>query len=159
MLNKDELYQWIEQQVEDFGEEDYWLAEVDFNPSSNKLTIFVDCDTGITLEACRSLSRHIEKLLDDEGLLGETYALEVSSPGVDRPLASMRQYQKNLGRIIKIILKDGIELVGKLKRIEEEHLIIQEETRKGKKKNPVLGKDITINFENIDKTFVEVRFK
>ncbi len=134
--------------------------EIEWKPGSSKLSVYVDCQEGVTLEACQKLSRHLEGFLDSENILGDKYNLEVSSPGLDRPLIDKRQFEKNIGRIIRLELKDGKNLVGKLLKINDPgSLLIQEEVLKGKKKTPHLGKEKTVDLDQVEKTFVEVRFK
>src|SRR5690625_6104146 len=73
-------------------------------------------DSGMTLAKCQAFSRHIESYLDETLVLGEKYELDVSSPGLDRPLKLVRQYHNNIGRDLKVWLEDGTTV-----RRSEEH--------------------------------------
>lgn len=66
------------------------------------LRIFVDTETGVTIDQCKNASRAISEMLDMENLIPDRYRLEVSSPGVDRPLKTERDFLKNKGRRVQI---------------------------------------------------------
>lgn len=66
------------------------------------LRVFLDSEKGITIDRCREFSREIETVLDTENFLGENYLLEVSSPGLDRPISEDWQFRKNTGREISM---------------------------------------------------------
>ena len=157
----------IEQQIESllatkFLEEEFqdcFLIEVNHHPS-NKLDVFIDSDSGITFEKCQRISRYLETFLDAEQWLGEKYVLEVSSPGISRPLRLWRQYQKNTGRTLEITLQDGSKKEGLLSEVQKD-LILLEETiveKEGKKniKKQVLT---PIPFVQIVKAIVKISFK
>ncbi|UCE05807.1 MAG: ribosome maturation factor RimP [bacterium] len=80
------------------------LVDVEFKGKSGYLVlrIFVDIDGGITLNQCANLSQQISDLLDTKDLISGRYRLEVSSPGLDRPLKTARDFQRNLGRKAKV---------------------------------------------------------
>jgi len=67
------------------------------------LRVFIDTDTGIRLEECVRVSERISALLDVEDPIAGRYTLEVSSPGLDRPLRTARDFRKNLGRTVWIV--------------------------------------------------------
>ena len=144
-----------------FAEEEFadcFLIELKLHPN-NKLDVFIDSDAGITFDRCRKISRYLESYLDESGWLGERYTLEVSSPGVNRPLKLQRQYPKHTGRKLKINLKDGTEVEGILKEVHPDHLELEHRVveRQGKKKKHL--KVITdIPLENIQKAVVQVSF-
>jgi len=70
---------------------------------SSVIEIYVDTDNGITADECAQVSRAIALELDQRSLIAGRYRLEVSSPGLDRPMKSVRQYRKNVGRRVSII--------------------------------------------------------
>ena len=85
---------------------DCFIVEIKLaNP--NRLEVFVDSDTGISLEKCQKISRYLEQHLEEKKWLSENYTLEVSSPGINRPLKFVRQYKKNIGRTLDITLSDN----------------------------------------------------
>ena len=156
----------LEQQIESllakkFEEEEFldcFLIEVNHHPS-NKLDVFIDSDSGVTFEKCQKISRYLEAVLDEEGWIGEKYVLEVSSPGISRPLRLWRQYKKNTGRNIEVTLQDGSKKEGILSEVQED-LILLEETlveKEGKKK--IVKQVLTpVAFDKIKKTVVKISF-
>jgi ribosome maturation factor RimP len=64
--------------------------------------LFVDTDKGITIEQCSEISRELLREFDAQRYLEGNYRLEVSSPGIDRPLKLLRQYSKNIGRSFRV---------------------------------------------------------
>jgi len=126
----------------------------------NKLDIFLDSDTGITFRKCQRISRYLESFIDEEGWLGEKYVLEVSSPGLTRPLKLRRQYLKNIGRKVEVNLLEGKPVAGKLIEVNEEAIVIEREEKfKEGKKNIKKMVQIPIPFENIKKTVVTISYK
>ncbi len=137
------------------------LAEEDLNAcylvdtvhSGTKVQIFIDSDEGVSFGECQKLSRYIESVLDETLILGEKYVLEVSSPGIERPLKFLRQYPKNIGREIKSKLKDGSVIKGVLKEVKEEVLFIESE---GKNKKESIINEIT--FDAVDSSKILISF-
>lgn len=127
------------------------------NKNLKKIMIVVDGDQGITIEDCARLSRGLSSLLDEKELIGENYTLEVTTPGVDTPLKLKRQYQKNVGRNLKVTLKDKSQVKGKLVAATDSQIEIAHEEKQNKKKQEV--KKIEIPFDLIDKALVQISFK
>lgn len=98
----------------------------------NKLEVFIDSDRGFGFDKCKKISRYLETYFDQNGTLGEKYILEVSSPGLSRPLKVRRQYVKNIGRNARIELNDGSRIEGKIESVKDSELslTIKNETRK-----------------------------
>ena len=76
--------------------------------------ILLDSDEGITIQECADISRSLDQELEAVETPETNYALEVSSPGLDQPLRLPRQYQKNVGRDLKVTLETGQALTGTL---------------------------------------------
>jgi len=90
-------------------------------------------------------------------LIDSAYRIEVSSPGVDFPLSSERQYRKNFGRELKVFLQDGKELKGKLIAVSESGIVLEAKMKeKGKK---AVLQEVNVAFEDIKKSVVQVSFK
>lgn len=132
---------------------------VDINHSNKKLEVFIDSDSGINFEKCQKISRYLEQFLDEEGWLGEEYVLEVSSPGVGRPLKLKRQYPKNIGRKVEVFLREGETTEGVLTAVDEEGITLEAKVRRkeGKRKKTETVERI-IPFTAIKKTVVKVSF-
>lgn len=144
-----------------FQEEEYqdcFLVEMKLS-QSNKLEVFLDCDSGLTFEKCQRISRYLESYLDEGQWLGEKYTLEVSSPGVGKPLKMNRQYKKNIGRRVEVNFNEGKPQTGKLIAVDDESITIEYEItiKEGKKKRKEMNQQ-NILFENIKKTVVKVSF-
>lgn len=128
--------------------------------ANKKLQVFIDSDGGISFSTCRRISRYLEEHIDAEGWLGEKYVLEVSSPGVDRPLQVFRQYPKNIGRKMEIQVRDEEKpRKGILRQVDTEKIVLEEEhtVKQGKKK--VKEKvEVEIPFAEIEKAKVKISF-
>lgn len=137
---------------------DCFLLEVKLH-ANQKVEIFIDSDTGVTFEKCRLISRHMEQHIDENGWLGEKYTLEVSSPGVSRPLVFPRQYPKHMGRTLEITLQQGDVKKGKLIQVDDKILTIEEEVkRKEGKKNVKEIVQTIIPFDEIKKAVVKISY-
>jgi ribosome maturation factor RimP len=137
---------------------DCYTVEIELKPG-HKLYIFADSDSGLSLEKCQKLSRHVEHQLDENGWLGDTYGLEVSSPGIDRPLKFPRQYAKNIGRTLAVRLLDKTEHQATLKSADDAQIILTQTVveRDGKKK---IKKEVetAIPYAHIEKAVVKLAF-
>ncbi|MFQ5967756.1 MAG: ribosome maturation factor RimP [Acidimicrobiia bacterium] len=71
-----------------------------------RLKVTVDAEGGIDLESVASVSRRLSRLIDQEGLLAESYTLEVSSPGLERPLRRPSHWEKSIGRDVRVKVRD-----------------------------------------------------
>lgn len=97
------------------------------------LRIFIDSVSGVNLDDCTKVSRQVSAMLDVEDPIPGRYTLEISSPGLDRPLFEIQHYKKQIGQRVKLRLKEPVEnrrnIVGILLRVEEMniHLKVDEE--------------------------------
>ena len=121
-----------------------------------KILVLIDGDDGVNIDVCASISRQIGHNLEENETIDKAYTLEVSSPGVDHPLLSSRQYQGRVGKRLKITLKTGEEIIGKLLTSTEEMLTISKEIKKGKK---IETEDTELTYNDIEKSFVLISFK
>jgi ribosome maturation factor RimP len=154
MVTNERIKELVEQSLAD---QNHFLVDLVVNSKSNpiKITVVLDGDKGISIDDCATLSRTFAALLDEENSL-ENYALEVTTPGLDQPLRLKRQYVKNIGREVKIQLKDKKIERGKLVESTEDTVVIEHEVKEGKQKEL---KKTTFTFEEIERTLVEVSFK
>jgi ribosome maturation factor RimP len=140
-------------------DESHFVVEVKMEEKagSTRLLILIDADQGITIDACATVSRKVAEELEAMDLIGQAYILEVSSPGLDYPLTSVRQYLKNLGRELKVSLVSGEDIQGKLMQAGDSELqLLVKKKEKGKK---ATEEEVTIPFETIKKSIVQVSFK
>jgi ribosome maturation factor RimP len=124
-----------------------------------KVEIILDADNGINLEKCQRISRFLERNIDENNWLGDDYSLEVSSPGVSRPLQLARQYPQHIGRTLEVTPTEGGVLEGKLITVTAENIVLEYEevTKVGKKKVKEM-KQQTFSFGQIKKAMVIVSF-
>lgn len=158
----------IEQKIENlltekFEEEEYndcFLVEIKL-PANNKLEVFVDSDSGMMLSKCQKISRYLESYIDEEQWLGERYTIEVSSPGIGRPLTLARQYKKNIGRKIVInFLEEGRKKKeGKLVDANDTACFLEEKIVLKEKKKKIRTTEITeIPYSEIGKAKIKAAF-
>jgi len=136
-------------------EKEYFLVEVKIKPTNN-IKVYLDGDNGISIEKCVQFNRSIyKKILAADLFPGGDFSLEVSSPGVDKPLRSKRQYLKNIGRNVQVVFNDASEKIGKLTEVTDADIIIEESVGKGKKAEV---QQVVIPFSNIKTTTVQIQF-
>jgi ribosome maturation factor RimP len=113
------------------------------------LRVMIDKEGGITLDDCERFSRSFEALLDVEDPIPMSYTLEVSSPGLDRPLKEMKDFEKNIGKLARIITMEKIEnqnlFIGRILNVSSDFL-----------KLLVHGREIDIPSDKISKARLEV---
>jgi ribosome maturation factor RimP len=131
---------------------DFLLIDVEFAGDNRNMIFrfFVDNLTGITADDCAILSSAIAKQIEEQDIVPSSYRIEVSSPGLDRPLKYLKQYPKSIGRKFEISYEeeDGDKtLTGKLLKIEDEELYFQ-----------VAKEEIKINFNKIKNAKVVISF-
>ena len=109
------------------------------------LRVIVDGDTHLSLDQVTSATKAIGEIVESVQSLGETpFTLEVTSPGLDRPLTKVRHWQKNINRLVKVVLLDGSEIKGRIKDVNEVSAIVDEKN---------------INYSDIKRATLEVEFK
>jgi ribosome maturation factor RimP len=115
------------------------------------LRLLVDTHEGITIEQCEKLNQHLSEVLDKENVIEDHYVLEVSSPGLDRPLKTDRDFDRVIGKELIITTFEPIEgkrtLEGKLISCDKEKIVID-----------ALEKDITIPRNKIAKATLDIDF-
>ena len=109
------------------------------------LTVIVDGDTHLNLDQVTAVSRDISEIVEGLTALGETpFTLEVTSPGVDRPLTMPRHWRKNAGRLVKTTLLDGTTVAGRIGTSDETSVHIDEQV---------------VELSAIKKAMIEIEFK
>ncbi|HMO32903.1 MAG TPA: ribosome maturation factor [Lacibacter sp.] len=132
-----------------------FLVDVKLKPG-NKIQVLLDADAGLPLSTCVACNRTLYKQVEEAGLFppGE-FELEVSSPGLDEPLKLPRQYSKNIGRQVEVLLKDGRKITGKLLTTGDAVIGVEETRGKGKKQEIVSH---TIQTDHIKTTKIQIVF-
>ncbi|GAA3936697.1 ribosome maturation factor RimP [Streptomyces gulbargensis] len=132
------------------------LEEIEVSRAGRRglLRVVVDSDEGVELDACAELSRAISEKLDESDAMGEgEYVLEVSSPGADRPLTEHRHYVRATGRLVRLQLSEGGDLVARILGVDEDGLDLEVPGVKGRKATAR-----RIGFPEITKARVEIEF-
>jgi ribosome maturation factor RimP len=151
MSLKDTIIKLVESLIE---ATDIYLVDVLVSDSKirKKISIFIDTDTGISIDQCSEISHAVGKELEE--IIENAFVLEVSSPGADSPLKLERQYLKNIGRTLKVQLLEGSEIKGTLTKLENATLEILPEK---KKKN--IPEPIFVKIDEIKEAKVILSFK
>ncbi len=152
-----EIEKLVNQGLTELGFQDMYLT--DCRIKDNKVEIFFDSDEGVGFLKCQKLSRWIEAIFDEKKTYGVNYILEVSSAGVGSPLKLLRQYPKNIGRIIDIKYGTGQQVKGTLTEVIGNIIHVQYETKiKEGKKNKKISVTEQIKFEDIIESKIKISF-
>lgn len=133
----------------------FFLVDIKITPSNN-IKVFIDADQGINIDELVRLNRSLYRQIEEDGIFpGNDFSLEISSPGLDEPLKILRQYSKNIGRNVEVVMKDGIKTEGKLLDATDSEILIEEEKGKNKSKEYIKH---NIPFEKIKSTKIKIKF-
>jgi len=124
----------------------------------NKITVLLDNDNGVSIKDCVEMSRHIESNLDREK---DDFELNVMSPGLTEPFKILRQYQKNVGKQIDVLTKEGKKLSGKLLFATEEGIELESKVKEkveSKKGKQLIINNIKLTFNQIKETKIVISF-
>jgi len=134
---------------------DCFLVEIRIKPTNN-IRVALDADAGISIEKCVSYNRRLYKQIEEAGIYPDgNFSLEVSSPGLDEPLKLHRQYVKNTGRNVEVLLNDDTKTEGKLTAVNEKEISVEETKGKNKKKEVIQH---IFQFDNIKSTKIQIAF-
>lgn len=118
------------------------------------LQLVVDTDDGVSLDQCAELSRVVSAELDDtDAMGGAPYVLEVTSPGADRPLTEPRHFRRATGRMARLRLHRGDDVLARIVAVDEEGLDLEIPGEKGRR-----PKARRIAFDEIARAHGEVEF-
>jgi ribosome maturation factor RimP len=128
------------------------LYDIEFNRMRGKglLRVFIEKEGGVTIDDCERISREIEAALDVEDPIPFSYVLEVSSPGLDRPLRKLDDFNKYSGNMVRVITLEAIDdqtfFIGTIEKVENDEISL------------LLPKNrhVIIPFKNISKARLEV---
>lgn len=149
----------VEQLVQEFlkTREDLYLVDLKIS-MGNDIVVVLDGDESLSLQDCLDASRAIEFNLDREVC---DFSLQVMSPGLSEPLQLPRQYKKNLGRDLEVVLFDDEKIVGELIEVDDEKIVLMLRYRRpklvGKGKEDVEEKR-EIAYSEIKKALVVIKF-
>ena len=127
MISTSEVEKAVEEKILDTG---MYLVDVVVK-ASGQVFVEVDKDPGVSISELAGINRHLERWFEGEA---DDFDIRVSSPGLDRPLRHAKQFAKNIGQEVKVILKDGRAFEGELaERTAEDLVLIIKEKKKGRK--------------------------
>ena len=150
MIRKEIIEQLV---TETLANTENFLVNVNISPA-NRILVQIDNDNGLPISECVKISRHIEANLNRDT---EDFELEVSSPGIGNPFKVFRQYIKNKGRMVDVLLTDGRTIKGTLLSANENE--IELEPVFNKKKDKEAKENIQLNFNQIKETKLVINFK
>jgi ribosome maturation factor RimP len=115
-----------------------------------RVKVVVDGDDGVDLDQCAELSHKVSAILDaNDDLMGDgPYTLEVSSPGVTRPLILPRHWRRNIGRLVRVVLSDGGVITGRVTAADEHEAVLD-----------VAGNTREVPYDKVGKAKVQVEFR
>ena len=144
MSNKEQVLAVITPAIESLG---FYIEDITITSAGKRsmLTVIVDGDTHLSLDQVTVATKAISEIVENLLTLGNNpFTLEVTSPGLDRPLTKPRHWRKNQDRLIKVVLTDGKEIMGRIKDSTESSVNVD---------------DQKINFADIKRATLEVEFK
>jgi ribosome maturation factor RimP len=144
MIDKVKIAELVNEKLAD----DQFLVDVTIS-ASNEIHIMVDSDTGISINQIVEISRHVESNLDREA---EDFELSVFSAGLTEPFRLVRQYNKNVGKEIEVLLTNGQKLNGLLIGVEEQAIDLEVTTNEkieGSKKKELVTKVHHLEYSEI----------
>ena len=158
MISKKEVEALIDERI---AELDNGLFVVELSISAtNVITVELDKHDGsVAVADCMSVSRNVEHNLDREE---QDFEITVSSAGLDKPFRVLAQYQKNIGRDVKVKLNDAGKIEGALIEVTEDWIVIEnsrKEKIEGKKKKEVIVEQHKLTFDMIKETKIIISFK
>ncbi len=144
------IHQLIEQVVTNKG---FFLIDLVMRGEKNNrvIEVYIDAEALVSAEDCAEISREIDKNLEEENMLESGYRLEVSSPGVNRPLKFLKQFPKHINRKFDVSYRESDsvkKMSGTLKRIEGSSLVFLSNSRE----------EVAVDFSNIIKAKVIISF-
>ncbi len=152
MIAKEKIQTIIDQILSD----DMFIVGVTVG-SGNAITVSIDSDSGISIDKCVEISRHIEQNLDRNA---EDFSLEVSSPGLTQPLRVLRQYYKNIGQKIEVVTTSNDKMEGILKSVNSKGFELEVKTKEKINGTKVqLSRSVLYSFEQIKTVKLVISFK
>jgi ribosome maturation factor RimP len=126
------------------------VEAIDLTPAGKRrlLRVAVDKDGGVTLDDIAEATKEVSRLLDETDVMGvHPYTLEVTSPGVDRPLTHPRHWRRNAGRLVKVSCRDGSTVTGRITGSDDEAASLD-----------VDGTERRVAFADVAKAKVQIEF-
>jgi ribosome maturation factor RimP len=154
MITVDKIQKLAEEKI---AESSNFIVDIAVKPGNN-IYIMLDNDNGLAISDCVEMSRFIESRLDRET---EDFELHVSSPGLDKPFKTVRQYKKHIGKEVSVTTKDGKKLIGRLMKVSDEGIELETKTKElvaGKKGKQLIINNTNLTFNQIKETKLVISF-
>ena len=151
MALKDQISEYITPALHKAG---YFLEDVNLvSPGQHRIvTVIVDGESALNLDQVTVASKLVSELLDEATFMGETpFTLEVTSPGIDRPLTIPRHFAKNVDRLLKVTKTDGVVITGRILSNTDSDLTLSVTEKKD-------VKEVVISLADIKRAQVEIEF-
>jgi ribosome maturation factor RimP len=151
MALKDQVSELISPALHQAG---YFLEDVNIvSPGQHRIvTVIVDGESGLNLDQVTVASKLVSELLDAAAFMGETpFTLEVTSPGIDRPLTLPRHFAKNVDRLLKVTKTDGLTVTGRILSNTENDVTLSVTEKKD-------FKEVVVALADIKRATVEIEF-
>ena len=149
MITEEQVIKLAEQHI---AGSDKFVVSVKVKPG-NKIAFFIDADSSVSIADCIKLSRFIETQLDRDK---EDFELDVSSAGLDSPLKLERQYKKNIGKQVKVVLKNGVVKVGMLAAVTDKGFELTETIKE--KKKEIIKVNTAFAYSEVKETRIVINF-
>lgn len=152
MIEKNDILKYCEEVLN----ENQFVVDITIANDGN-IIIYVEDFNGITINDCKKISKYVEDKLNENV---EDFSLEVSSPGLTNPFKVFKQYIKNIGKELEIVLVDGKKITGKLLEVNDDSIKIEtKEIKKNNNKKMEIIEEENIYFDNIKFTKNIISFK
>ena len=151
MALKDQISEHITPALHKAG---YFLEDVNLvSPGQHRIvTVIVDGESALNLDQVTVASKLVSELLDEATFMGETpFTLEVTSPGIDRPLTLPRHFAKNVDRLLKVTKTDGVVITGRILSNTDSDVTLSVTEKKD-------VKEVVISLGDINRAQVEIEF-
>ncbi|NDW10487.1 ribosome assembly cofactor RimP [Dysgonomonas sp. 520] len=157
MIDKQQISQIASEYLQETNS-DMFLVDVVVRPG-NIIVVELDSDEGVSIDDCIKLSKNIESHLDRDA---EDFELEVGSAGITAPFKIQRQYQKNVGKEVEVLTKNGQKLSGVLKSCDDDGFVVtitKMEKPEGAKRKIAVEEDQSYKYDEVKYTKYLIRFK
>lgn len=126
------------------------VESIELTPAGRRrlLRVAVDKDGGVTMDDIADATKEVSRVLDESDVMGEhPYTLEVTSPGIDRPLTQPRHWRRNQARLVKVTTADGTNLTGRVLASDEHGVTLD-----------VDGSERVLAFDDVAKARIQIEF-
>jgi ribosome maturation factor RimP len=151
MALKDQIAELITPALQQAG---YFLEDINVvSPGNHRIvTVIVDGESALNLDQVTIASKLVSELVDEAAFMGETpFTLEVTSPGIDRPLTLPRHFAKNVTRLLKVTKSDGSVVTGRITSNSDLDVTLTVVEKKE-------TKEVVVAFADIKRAVVEIEF-